>query len=235
MILDRSPPNVRGLALLSNRGWSIYLTTFGLQSPFEVSAGHLIIRKGTPYRNGMYKHTVADGWDKGRQEEFDWQRVNSAGDKIGLSCANDVVLGRVIYGEHRDAFIVSLRMIYQDRDVTCIRRVGYYELYSALWMVQKTTSCNHASQLQSEVVLPLGSLTISGFNDLELPDYHERLKVCLTADQDIARWRVLLAIVSARRNAGQKDEYVMLRGNDCCLECALDQASLRSEPCILVL
>ncbi|KAL2060836.1 hypothetical protein VTL71DRAFT_8888 [Oculimacula yallundae] len=234
-ILDHDLPDVRGIALLSNRGWSIYFTTFGLQPPFDVSADSLIIRKGVPYRNGMYRHAVADGWDQGRQEEFDWQRINSAGDKIRLSCANDVVLGRAMYGEHRDTFIVSLRMIYQDRDTTCIRRVGYYELYSALWMVQKTTSCNHSSQSQSEVVLPSGSLTISGFNDFELPDYHERLRVCMTANQDIARWRVLLAIVSGRRQAGQKDEYVMLRGDDCCLKCALDQASLRPNPCILVL
>jgi len=220
------------VALLSNRGWSIYLSTFQLRPPSEVNGTDIFIKKGTPYRNGMYKHAIIDEWGQGNIQVSEWQLHNTSGEKLELICANNVVMGRPIYGEHRDAFIVSLRMIHQDGDVVCTRRAGYRKLCSALWMLQRTGPCEHPFAKQVAITLPPDVASLASFDDTELPDHDERVLVCLTANQDYARWRVLLAISSAH---GQENMNVLLRDNRCCLQCVLEQALLMEGRCIIIL
>lgn len=239
MLLNHEDFDDRNTALLSNRGWSIYLSTFQLRPPSEVNGTDIVITKGTPYRNGMYKHAIIDGWgDQGKIQVSEWQLHNTSGEKLELLCANNVVIGRPIYGEHRDAFIVSLRMIHQDGDVICTRRAGYRELCSALWMLQRTGLCDHPFSKQAAITLPPDVASLASFDDREFPEYDERVLVCLTANQDYARWRVLLALSSAREFEEMYEQgnmRVLLRDNGCCLQCALEQASLTEGKCILLL
>lgn len=50
-------------ALISDRGWSIYLSTLGKTMPDPTFAGQgwVAIRKGVPVRNGVWKHGIIDG------------------------------------------------------------------------------------------------------------------------------------------------------------------------------
>ncbi|KAF4631141.1 hypothetical protein G7Y89_g6990 [Cudoniella acicularis] len=215
------------VALLSDRGWSIYLSTLSLDGPGYTDAGFIVIKKGTPFRNGVYKHRIMDGLDKGRLDISEWQIEKGTGDPISLQCANQVALGHPFCGEGRDVFVVTLRMSFQDANIECTRRTGYRELFSALWRVQRTEGCEHPLRMDEEVILAPDFASVSGFGDLDAPRVSERVLICLTANNETARWRALLAIAHARsKNKLRGYDYVMLRGHDCCLRCAISQTAL---------
>jgi hypothetical protein len=224
-------------ALFSDRGWSIYLNTFGLDGPSYTDAGFVVIKKGTPFRNGVYKHLIVDSLDKGRLDISDWQLEDAAGEEISLQCKNQTTLGRPFCGESRDAFIVTLRMSFQDGVIICTRRTGYRELFSALWTVHRTQSCDHPLRKHDKVTLKPGFASVSGFGDLEVSEgISERVLICLTADNEISRWRALLAIAHARsKNSLHGYNQIMLRGRDCCLKCVIDQTALQLGKWFIVL
>jgi hypothetical protein len=224
------------VALLSDRGWSIYLSTLSLDGPEYTDAGFIVIKRGTPFRNGVYKHRIMDGLDKGQLDISEWQIEKGAGDPISLQCVNQVVLGHPFCGEGRDVFVVTLRMSFQHADIVCTRRTGYRELFSALWAVQRTEGCEHALRKDDEVILAPDFASVSGFDDLDAPSVSERVLICLTANNEIARWRALLAIAHARsKNKLRGYDHVMLRGHDCCLRCAISQTALKLGQWFIVL
>ena len=236
LMVDGSRMQEERPALLSDRGWSIYLTTFGFEDPSHTDAGYVAIKPGTPHRNGVYKHIIIDGPDKGELDASEWQVEHRAGDKAALECTNTVTLGRPLCGERRDSFIVSLRMALYDRGSTSTRRAGYRELYHAIWTVQKTKSCQHPIRNKEKLTLTPGFATISGFGDKDPWECDERIRICLTAHNETARWRALLAIAHTRQPvAAEGLVQVMLRGNDCCFKCAIAQTSTRSGKWFIVL
>src|SRR5207244_3619664 len=103
------------------------------------------------------------------------------------------------------------------------------------WMVSKTTPCEHAYGMKDVLSLPPGSSTVRGFGDqdglvddttdLEFLD-HERVVICLTAYNTVARWRALIAITNSRiSGCVDYSRKVLLRGLDCCFTCTVDQTS----------
>ena len=64
-----------------------------------------------------------------------------------------------------------------------------------------------------------------------------RVLVCLTAKNPAARWRALLAIYHYMHTFPKLDsiKQVMLRGEPCCLQCAVDQTLVQSGHWLLVL
>lgn len=164
------------------------------------------------------------------------QRVDRAGSRVQPHCHNDIYLGRSLFGERRDAFVVSLRMVHQDADVVGTCRTGFRELFTALWDVEKTTSCEHTHAKDTELILSPGFTTLSGYNDNEPPTYDERVLICLTTNNDVAKWRVLIALLRGRQYSNSGDyRWIMLRSSRCCLECALLQASFKSRKCVILL
>jgi hypothetical protein len=236
LMINNAGKNEDKVALLSDRGWSIYLSTLSLDGPSYTDPGYLVIKRGTPFRNGVYKHSIVDGLDKGLLHESNWQVENCAGESMSLQCANQVVLGRASCGEGRDVFVVTLRMSFQDFDKLCTRRTGYRELFGALWGVERSKACEHPLRKNEKVVLAPDFISVSGFSDLEVPRRPERVLICLTANNETARWRALIAIAHVRsKNSLRGYDHVMLRGQDCCLSCIISQTALKVGKWFIVL
>ena len=239
--------------LVSQRGWSIFLSTFGDADPSFTDAGCVVVKKGVPCRNGIWKHAIVDGPRVGRGE--DWEIVNGTGTRESLRCATPVYRKLPFCGDGVGNFVISLRFsreppssrqtkqtfyegnsVNQEAQVRKVRKSGYREFYAALWGVQHTKSCQHEN---TEMTLPLSCVSVSGFGDSRLTDMRDiaRVFVCLTAHSSNARWRALLAIHMNLFNfnlvsgVGQ----VVLRGEDCCFQCAVAQTLKRPGHWFLVL
>ncbi|CAL8575148.1 hypothetical protein XPA_001090 [Xanthoria parietina] len=235
--------------LVSDRGWSIFLSTFGDADPWFTDAGHVVVRKGIPCRGGVRKHSVTDGPGAGFGDN--WQVVHAAGQGESLRCLDAVYPSRPLCGDRHGSFLVNVRFSLQKparkgvrrtgwkEDVgneTETRRTGYRELFAALWGVQRTEGCQHES---SELRLPLSCVSVSRFGDLEMSKLKEKARVyiCLTARNSCARWRALLAVHMNSHVFPQFDviKQVMLRGEDCCFQCAVKQTLVRAGHWFLVL
>ena len=177
-----------------------------------------------------------------------WHKVGSSGDIAHLKCMIPVKRGTPLIGESGDSFVITLRLLHKDAAeleppgkvdntkkmmVDIIRRSGYNELWSALWMVQKTMPCQHPSRPGEEITLEPGWNTLAGYGDHGTLEEFGRVKICLTAGSASARWRALLSIAEHR---GIGEEAVILRGSDCCFKCAVEQAAVQStDGCYVVL
>lgn len=217
--LGKSPPS-----LVSSYGWSIYVGTFlqpesqiflDMVDPSQVGSGNFGITIGVPWRNEVYRRAIFDGLDKGTLTN--WERVENEGDTVSLRCAERIRQSRPLYGEREDSFVVTLRLLWDDN---LTRRTGYAELFSALWLAQRTESCDHDI---ATAVLDPNCTTVRGFGD-EDHGFDERLVICLTAKNPVARWRALIAISRSRK---YKKRHVMLRGRNCCFRCTIEQASAK--------
>ena len=219
------------VSLLSDRGWSIYLCTFGDADPSYVDPGFVTIKKGVPCRNGVRKHTVIDGPDQGHLGGFSWEVVEKVGDLARLRCMKTIGYGHPYCGERRDTFLVSLRLKIERENMHFSRRTGYAELFCALWSVEKTKSCDHPPQDDQAVTLPQRSITVSGIGNEFAARLNQRVIICLTAHNTAARWRVLIVLANARYHTRRK----LLRGKDCCFQCAIDQTASQKGEWFLIL
>lgn len=177
-----------------------------------------------------------------------WNKVGSSGDKAVLKCLIPVKRGSPLVGENGDSFIITLRLLHKSaaapvlqtkessktlKNLDVVRRSGYHQLWSALWMVLKTLPCQHLCRLGDHITLEPGWTTLTGYGDYDSLKEHGPVKICLTAGNAAARWRTLLSIAERR---GLRDEPVFLRGSDCCFKCAVVQAARESSKgCYVVL
>ena len=195
----------------------------------------MIVAKGVPYRNCVWKHFVADGPFTSAPKDT-VHAPAGVGDKIKLSRLSNVRQDKSFCGERGDAFVVSLRYLdtYQEdnsNDIkTNICRTGFNEMYHALQACTRTTPCNHIPDPNAEIMLPKGCIAAA---DVLSPIEYTAdadVYICLTARNKHARWRALIGIEHiARKLRYERDPRdrtylpVFLRGQDCCLQCALDQ------------
>jgi hypothetical protein len=81
--------------LLSDKGWSVFLNTFGESDPSHIDAGFVTIMRGVPCRNGVYKRCIIDGPTKG-SENSKWRLQEVAGDTASLRCRTPAMNQRAI-------------------------------------------------------------------------------------------------------------------------------------------
>ena len=48
------------VCLISDRGWSVWIPTFGGADPAYTSVGDIFVGRGSPCRNGVWKYGVRD-------------------------------------------------------------------------------------------------------------------------------------------------------------------------------
>lgn len=118
--------------LISDRGWSLYLSTFGDSDPTHIVPGSVVINRGVPCRNGVWKHRIIDGPKKG-VESSSWIIKHTDGEDISLQNPSLIAYDRPLIGETHDSFIISLRMVTRLDGVLQLRRTGYRQLHGALW------------------------------------------------------------------------------------------------------
>lgn len=163
------------------------------------------------------------------------KKVAVVGEKISLTCAIPGKPGRVLVGEERDSFLVAQQLVAtlqsdqsehvgQEGPVKYVTRVGYCELYHAVWISRRTKPCEHRCRIEDEVPLDTGCVALAGFKLSHFEEPLGKPTITLTAGNSTARWLALLGILKGQ---GPDIDYcpVMLRGDDCCLRCAIDQTT----------
>lgn len=111
-----------------------------------------------------------------------------------------------------------------------VRRTGYREFWKALWLTKRTSSCQHPASKDEKLKLEPGWAAVSGFGDQDNPAGQGSLQIALTAGSSAARWRTLISLLFHAESV-----RVVLRGPDCCLACAAQQAATNSGTTFLVL
>ena len=118
------------VCLISDKGWSCWISTFGGSDPAYVRAGSVSLGRGSPCRNGVWKSGIRDSSHGGHSFMTDPERAESYGEAASLRCAEKVTLDSPYCGEGDDVFMVCARLrihraIPQQNPV---QRVGYKEL-----------------------------------------------------------------------------------------------------------
>lgn len=229
------------VCLISERGWSAWISTFEGTDPAYLVRGSVTIGRGSPCRNGVWKTGIWDSQQLNRNFLTNPQRAETCGQTASLHCAEKVSLDSPYCGEGEDIFLICARFRFHRRvrQESFIQRVGYRELHNCLWWAQDTKRCSHGSRPNDSVKLSLDCITIAGFGH-HLEETQERILIYLTAYSIGARWMALAQIpwttVIGTENGIDKSVYqILLRRNDCCFQCAIDQAAERPGKWFIIL
>ena len=218
------------ICLLSDKGWSAWIATFGDLDPAFISAGSLRLGRGSPCRNGVWKSGIRDFHPDFLDFKTDPQRAESCGQSTSLRCSGKVTMDSPYCGEGGDCFLVSARFRVHNAipNQRPVHRVGFKTLQKYLWWAQLSKACSHKSQMSKEIKLGIDCATIKGFGNY-LEDTEERILIYLTAHSVGARWLALATVqgmsVSMYEGEESGSRQMLLRVIDCCFQCAIDQAA----------
>ncbi|MCJ1376106.1 hypothetical protein MMC20_007346 [Loxospora ochrophaea] len=117
------------ICLISDRGWSAWISTFGDTDPFSTSVGDLYLGRGAPCRKGVWKKFVLD-LQCYREFMTDPWRAEKSGEHATLRCAEKVRLETPFCGEGSDSFAVCARFSFPQiaKGRRSLQRAGYREL-----------------------------------------------------------------------------------------------------------
>ena len=229
------------VCLISDKGWSCWISTFGGSDPAYIRAGSVSLGRGSPCRNGVWKTGIRDSPLGGYSFAGDPERAESCGQAASLRCAENVTLDTTYCGEGDDVFLVCARLRIQRAipGQNPVQRVGYKELQRHLWWAPLSKRCSHGSQVHKNMRLGVGCATIAGFGNY-LYKTEERVLVCLTAHSVGARWLAIatipwLSIIGDDEVEDVGERQILLRGNDCCFQCAIDQAAAQAGKWCIIL
>ncbi|KAI4098148.1 MAG: hypothetical protein L6R37_006633 [Teloschistes peruensis] len=99
------------ICLISDRGWSAWISTLAQHNPENTNADTITLRRGSPRRNGVWKTAIWDLSDAVRSPAWTSpETVGSSGQFAHLRCAKKSTLDKPYCGEGEDAFIVCARL-----------------------------------------------------------------------------------------------------------------------------
>ncbi|KAL8947809.1 MAG: hypothetical protein Q9222_005948 [Ikaeria aurantiellina] len=229
------------VCLISDKGWSAWLSTFGDSDPAYLNPGSIMLGRGKPCRNGVWKIGIWDSGQRVFQMMTDPRRAESCGDATSLHCAEKIIVDTPYCGEGENVFVVSarFRLPHGGQSHRTIHRVGYRELHTCLWWAQSSSPCSHRSRTTNSVSLALGCATVAGFGN-DLNDTDERILIFLTAYNSGARWFALatlpwLSVLGDEEDTGGDSRQLLLRHNDTCYQCLIHQAASRPGRWYLIL
>jgi hypothetical protein len=221
-------PYLDTVALLSNRGWSVYFDTFRDADPAQVDIINLRVRRGVPMRNSIRKRGIIDGPRSGLDSDPGDELHQP--DFIRLNSGNKVERLPLLCAERKDYFSVSHRLQSASGTGLLLRRTGFRECHRAIWATTRAESCLHPISTDHKIALPPNTRVVDGFPSLkELQALGEKFIVFPTAGHATARWLALLAV------AGGSTANILLRSANCCLSCVMVQAAVAEHRCYIVL
>ena len=210
-------------ALVSDRGWSVYLSTVADADPSYVEQSMVVVQRGVPCRGTVYKHYISDGPKQVDQRPS--RVLYRCGENVNFDSTTAAsTVTRPMIGEGPDTFLVTLAIRSGRDQLSPSRYTGHRELCAATWGTNHTLSCDHSKMGQKRWKLPPNCVAVSSGN-MEGIHVDERVIVCLTAGNAAARWRALLSLAFSRDRRRDDGSQIptMIRREDCCYSCAVDQ------------
>ena len=201
-------------------------------------SGGFVVKQGIPNRNGVRKHLVIDAPVTVVEEATEalyWYK----GSQISFLEGIKTRFGRPLYAERGDSFIISLRIEQEHKGVLTARRTGHVELSHSVWAMMRTKPCQHHPDrgLGQKHKLDTHEVALAVQIDEELNTFLDHWEfgksIYLSTNSLAARWRALIAVnlpSVKRRNFTN-----ILRTNNCCCPCAIEQAGSLCKPWCLVL
>ena len=228
------------LFLVSERGWSLYHGNLGDNDPGSVNCESLFIKRGVPtnIRTQERRYQISDAPrirppapPKGPAPR-PWV-IDKSGTYVPR-CFTKVVKRTEQYTSRSRDFWLSIRYDIEEGWPEGTKKYSLYgshrQFHEALWGVVKPTPCGHSKRENETEELDLGVVTAKGFDwTAEDGTKSHRICVCLVKGDSRARWLVLGGIVQDT-DEGENlpdglDRQVMLRCDNCCVKCAVLQAS----------
>ncbi|KAI1779791.1 hypothetical protein F4818DRAFT_153789 [Hypoxylon cercidicola] len=225
--------------LVCSGGWSVFLSSMTVSDPSFVRAVSVV--KGVPCRGGVYKHRILDGPSSVHNLKI--SVLDGPGSQLSPVCLDAVSLGKTYVGERGDSFLVTFRYLKDegDKGIT-LSRTGFSNRSLSLWITQTTAKCAHVYSERDTIELPPDCHTISGSGIRQPSSIKGRVFICLTSGNKHARWAALVGFTAFQEtidnNGKRRGHYpVLLKTDDTCLQCAVDEALSCpiSQPCVLVL
>jgi hypothetical protein len=219
--------------LVSDFGWSVYVSAVGDNDPADTKPELLYIQKGVPTNpeNGERKSRIRDDVSEGWGDLYlPGIKIFDRGESYVPRCLTQVKRRTEYYGSREDGFRLSLgyeiiesySSSWEDglHNNYQLHR-SYRAFHQGRWSILLAPPCEHmncesgVTRLGVDAVAGVG-LSWSSEGQEEIP---ERICICLTRGDRHARW---LAVESA---AMSKVRRTMLRGGQCCDGCAVSAAA----------
>lgn len=130
-------------ALVSDRGWSVYLSTFADADPSYAEQSIVVVQRGVPCRGIVYRHYVSDG--PKQVDQHPSRVLYRSGENVNFDSTTAAgTVMRPMIGEGPDTFIVTLAVRSSRDQLSPSRYTGYRELCAATWGTNHTLSCDHS-------------------------------------------------------------------------------------------
>ena len=195
----------------------------------KTGVGKIRVKRGVPWRNGIWKRQVNDGaihhgYSSFKARSMTEATITSPQERERVSQMQPII------GESNNSFVVTLRLCAHDSR-NGVWRTGYRELWSAAWFKHDTTKCLHAYNVADSIQLMQNWSVVEEYGKFNLVNPKVRFYLCKSTGSPANRWQALLSAMDNR----VRDYHVMLRGDDCCFECAINQTVVQSGNWFLVL
>ena len=236
-----------GVFLYSDFGWSVYFDTFGDRDPTHVKPELIHVRKGVPTnkRTTERKMLLRDGYQipnpKSHPFEEESQPIKSR-EYVPRSSATASWTEFWSTGaeafEHSMCYHVTPKKEWRENGRGPSQVFSYCrQMQTMLWETFTTATCDHSKtdsmrpiKLGMDAVAVLGWLEDQG----KIQDTTERFIICLTKGEPRIRWLAAHSSIWLGRRCNALDWHedpkvrvreVMLRTEDCCDSCALEQTA----------
>ncbi|KAL9618984.1 MAG: hypothetical protein Q9160_006378 [Pyrenula sp. 1 TL-2023] len=250
------------LCLCSDRGWSVFLSTFGMEDPARIRPELIHVRRGTPTKRKTQERKIRIRDGRGIMEGLKDipQYIQRGKDYVPRTAAR--VTRRTEYlatnaEEFEPSIMCSIEPSPEWRKFPGVKDlreiVSYRELHEGLWQTHATPSCKHhppreAAKIKSIVKLGPDAAAVLGYKYLETSSLRsvvdhsetmsaqgspEKILVVLSLGQADIRWLTILGNHIYQKVG--KYRTSMLRTENCCEECALKYVARQPGKWILIL
>ena len=184
---------------------------------------------GVPCRNGIQKRRVEDVYITPLRSRSQNSPSFPSGATIDLTPEDSFITNPEYCTMGKESFHIGSSILHVVAGQIFVppRETGYKELYKALWLARTIVDCECSSKLPATLELPAGCGALVVRCDDDFDFCEENLVLCLTGGNAVARWRALIA--------SHGGATVLLRGKQCCLTCAMEQAFKIRGKCHLIL
>ena len=235
----RAESSLAGIILISDFGWSVYLDSLGDVDPVDVQPELIHIKSGVPTSNRTQERKSQIRCSDGQMPRRLPTRRRFR-DRTYVPCCIHKVIDRVkYYISRRDEFIFAVRLKVQGESVSeeINTEVAYLDcraLHQGLWTLLQTSPCGHEKadpRTNMERRHGMEVAPVAGWcHGLRL-DFTARIWVLLVKGDRGAR--ILSVIHPVAQKVDERSR--MIRTEDCCEDCALDQVIMRPNKWVLIL